>query len=53
MKKIFKVIVGCVIVILTLKACRLNYVCDVVDSIPKEIRERIITEHPECANIIC
>ena len=51
MKKIFKVIVGCVIVILTLKACRLNYVCDVVDSIPKEIRERIITEHPECANI--
>lgn len=42
---------GCVIVILTLKACRLNYVCDVVDSIPKEIRERIITEHPECANI--
>ena len=37
--------------ILTLKACRLNYVCDVVDSIPKEIRERIITEHPECANI--
>ena len=30
MKKIFKVIVGCVIVILTLKACRLNYVCDVV-----------------------
>mgnify|MGYP006925802325 CR=1 FL=1 len=31
MKKIFKVIVGCVIVILTLKACRLNYVCDVVD----------------------
>ena len=41
MKKIFKVIVGCVIVILTLKACRLNYVCDVVDSIPKEIREKI------------
>ena len=29
----------------------MNYVCDVVDSIPKEIRERIITEHPECANI--
>ena len=51
MKKIFYVIVVCVIVKLTLKACRLNYVCDVVDSIPKEIRERIITEHPECANI--
>ena len=51
MKKLFKIIVGCVIVVLTLKTCHLNYVCDVVDSIPKEIRERIVTEHPECADI--
>ena len=51
MNKIFNVIVGCVIGILTFQACRVNYVCDVVDSIPKVIRERIITEHPECANI--
>lgn len=50
MKKIFKVIVGCVIVILTLKACRLNYVCDVVDSIPKEIRAHNYRAS-ECANI--
>lgn len=41
MKKIFKVIVGCVIVILTLKACRLNYVCDVVDSIPHYVKAYI------------
>ena len=34
-----------------LKACQMEYACNVVDSIPCEIRERIIEENPECVNI--
>ena len=37
--------------ILMLKACQMEYACNVVDSIPEEIRERIIAENPECSDI--
>lgn len=37
--------------ILMVRACQMEYVCDVVDSIPPEIRERILNNHPECVDI--
>lgn len=33
------------------KACQMNYISDVVDSIPAEIRLRIIDENPQCRNM--
>ena len=34
-------------VVVMSKACQMEYACNVVDSIPCEIRERIIEENPE------
>lgn len=49
--KTLKIIAGCAFAIFMIKACQMDYTCNVVDSIPYEIRERIIAEHPECVDI--
>ena len=51
MKKILKTVFSIILVLLMIRACQMEYVCDVVDSIPKEIQNRIIESHPECADI--
>ena len=49
--KLLKYILIAVSAVFMLKACQMEYACNVVDSIPCEIRERIIEENPECVNI--
>lgn len=51
MKRFCKIILGIALTILMVRACQMEYVCDVVDSIPPEIRERILNNHPECVDI--
>lgn len=51
MKEIGKVIMWVSFMALMVKACHMNYICDVVDSIPEEIRERIIEENPRCVDV--
>lgn len=51
MKQICKIILGIVLAAMMMRACQMEYVCDVVDSIPPEIRERILNDHPECVDI--
>lgn len=51
MKQICKIVLGIVLVVMIIRACQMEYVCDVVDSIPPEIRERILNDHPECVDI--
>lgn len=51
MKRFCKIILGIALIILMVRACQMEYVCDVVDSIPPEIRERILNNHPECVDI--
>ena len=51
MVRYLKIAFGLVVVCLVFRACRLEYVCNIVDSIPVEIRERIIEERPECTDI--
>lgn len=51
MKRLFKIFMWCAVAICMLKACHMNYVCDVVSNIPPEIRNRIIEEHPECMDL--
>lgn len=49
--KYLKIIGVAICVVVMSKACQMEYACNVVDSIPCEIRERIIEENPECVNI--
>ena len=49
--KYLKIIGVAIFVVVMSKACQMEYACNVVDSIPCEIRERIIEENPECVNI--
>lgn len=49
--KLLKYILIAVSAVFMLKACQMEYTCNVVDSIPEEIRERIIAENPECSDI--
>lgn len=49
--KCLKIIGVAICVIVMPKACQMEYACDVVDSIPSEIRERIVEENPECVNV--
>lgn len=51
MKRICKIVLGIVLAILMVRACQMEYVCDVVDSIPHDIKERILNDHPECVDI--
>lgn len=51
MKRFYKIILGIALTILMVRACQMEYVCDVVDSIPPEIKERILDHHPECVDI--
>ena len=51
MKQICKIVLGIVLVIMIIRACQMEYVCDVVDSIPHDIKERILNDHPECVDI--
>lgn len=51
MKQICKITLGIVLAAMMMRACQMEYVCDVVDSIPPEIRERILNDHPECVDI--
>ena len=51
MKRFCKIILGIALTILMVRACQMEYVCDVVDSIPPEIKERILNHHPECVDI--
>ena len=49
--KYLKIIGVAICIVVMSKACQMEYACNVVDSIPCEIRERIIEENPECVNI--
>lgn len=51
MKQICKIVLGIVLVVMIIRACQMEYVCDVVDSIPHDIKERILNDHPECVDI--
>lgn len=51
MKLICKIVLGIVLVVMIIRACQMEYVCDVVDSIPHDIKERILNDHPECVDI--
>nr|DAK92079.1 MAG TPA: BLM protein [Caudoviricetes sp.] len=51
MKQICKIVLGIVLAVMIIRACQMEYVCDVVDSIPYDIKERILNDHPECADI--
>lgn len=42
MKQICKIVLGIVLVVMIIRACQMEYVCDVVDSIPYDIKERIL-----------
>ena len=50
-KRALKAIVFTLFAIVMLRACMLEYYCNIVDTIPDEIKERIIHEHPECVEI--
>lgn len=51
MKQFCKIILGIALTILMIRACQMEYACDVVESIPPEIKERILDHHPECVDI--
>lgn len=51
MKQICKIVLGIVLVVMIIRACQMEYVCNVVDSIPHDIKERILNDHPECVDI--
>lgn len=51
MKQICKIVLGIVLVVMIIRACQMEYVCDVVDSIPHDIKERILNDYPECVDI--
>lgn len=51
MKQICKIVLGIVLAVMIIRACQMEYVCDVVDSIPHDIKERILNDHPECVDI--
>lgn len=51
MKQFCKIVLGIVLVVMIIRACQMEYVCDVVDSIPHDIKERILNDHPECVDI--
>lgn len=51
MNKIFKAAFAIIFILIMVKACRMEYVCNIVDSIPPHIKERILAHHPECADI--
>lgn len=51
MKHFVKIVLGIALSIMMVRACQKEYVCDVVDSIPSDIKEQIIRNHPECVDI--
>ena len=51
MKTILKVCFGLAFLAAITKACEMDYNSSIVDSIPVEIRDRIIEYRPECVNM--